>query len=64
MNEAEPRWVSPCVKRKIVREMMETSGVMHTCQSNVLDVMLGSSVNFLCPIPIIERCRTMLTAPP
>jgi hypothetical protein len=22
-------WVSPCMKRKIVRELMETSGVMH-----------------------------------
>jgi len=65
------RWVSPCVKRKIVRELMETSGVMHTVPAAFERnrMMLGSSVNFHCSqhmyvlyLPSDNGCRTMLTA--
>ena len=47
MNEAEPMWVSPCMKRKIVRELMETSGVMHTSYYTILgsdDYLLSSPI--------------------
>jgi hypothetical protein len=45
-------WVSPCMKRKIVRELMETSGVMHNSLSYY--TILGSA-DYLLSSPIKSR---------
>jgi hypothetical protein len=38
-------WVSPCMKRKIVRELLETSEVMHNF---ILGTTPGTTATFCC----------------